>query len=123
MPFRIEAEPAFERIRITTEGPIGTAEFNAMTKAGLAAARAAGVHRVLVDHRDMVPAVAAVDIHDLPRVFLELGITADLRIATIIPAAHRQLFDYFQALSWNRGDHHFRQFEDEAEASSWLQGN
>jgi hypothetical protein len=123
MPFRIEAEPAFERIRITTEGPVGVAEFNAMTKAGLAAARAAGVHRVLVDHRAMVPAVGSVDIHDLPDMFARRGVLSDLRIATLIPVAHRALFDYFQALAWNRGDHHFRNFEDEAEASAWLAGN
>jgi hypothetical protein len=123
MAFRIEHEPEGERVRITTSGPMGAREFRLMTEAGLAAARAAGVHRVLVDHRDMIPAVAAVDIHDLPRVFVELGITADLRIATIVPAAYRSLFDYFQALAWNRGDHHFRQFDDEAEATSWLAGN
>jgi hypothetical protein len=121
--YRIDVELEHERLRITSSGKMGAGEFREMTQAGLAAARAAGVHRVLVDHRNMVPAVAAVDIHDLPRVFVELGITADLRIATVIPAAHRALFDYFQALAWNRGDHHFRQFEDEAEACAWLQGN
>jgi hypothetical protein len=123
MAYRIDVEPERERIRITTSGKMGAKEFREMTQAGLAAARAAGVRRVLVDHRDMVPAVAAVDIHDLPKVFVDLGITADLRIATLIPPAHRALFDYFQALAWNRGDHHFRQFDDEAEANAWLQGN
>jgi len=123
MAYRIDVEPGHERIRITTSGKMGAKEFREMTQAGLAAARAAGVRRVLVDHRDMVPAVAAVDIHDLPKVFVDLGITADLRIATLIPSAHRALFDYFQALAWNRGDHHFRQFDDEAEAGAWLQGN
>jgi len=123
MAYRIDVEPGHERIRITTSGKMGAKEFREMTQAGLAAARAAGVRRVLVDHRDMVPAVAAVDIHDLPKVFVDLGITADLRIATLIPPAHRALFDYFQALAWNRGDHHFRQFDDEAEACAWLQGN
>jgi hypothetical protein len=123
MAFRIELEPESERVRITTSGPMGAREFRQLTQEGLAAARAAGLHRVLVDHRAMVPAVAAVDIHDLPRVFVELGITADLRIATIVPPQHRALFDYFQALAWNRGDHHFRQFDDEAEACAWLAGN
>lgn len=123
MAFRIEAEPAFERIRITTEGLIGPPEFNEMTKAGLAAARAAGVHRVLVDHRAMVPVVGGIDIHDLPDMFARRGVASDLRIATIIPVAHRAIFDYFQALAWNRGDHHFRNFEDEAQANLWLQGN
>ena len=123
MAFRIDAEPALERIRITTEGPMGAAEFKAMTVAGLAAARAAGVRRVLVDHRLMVPAVAAVDIHDLPRLFTNLGVDSQLRIATLIPIEHRALFDFFQALVWNRGEHHFRNFQDEDEASRWLQGN
>jgi hypothetical protein len=123
MPFRIEAEPAFERIRITTEGPLGPSEFKAMTRAGLAAALAANVHRVLVDHRAMVPAVGNVDIHDLPEMFDRIGVPSDLRIATLIPIEHRAIFDFFQALAWNRGDHHFRNFEDEAQASLWLQGN
>jgi hypothetical protein len=123
MAFRIEHEPEAERVRITTSGPMGAREFRQLTAEGLAAARAAGVHRVLVDHRLMIPAVAAVDNHDLPRVFVELGITADLRIATLIPPAYRGLFDYFQALAWNRGDHHFRQFEDEDEAIRWLADN
>ena len=123
MAFRIELEPEYERVRITTSGPMGAREFRQLTSEGLAAARAAGFHRVLVDHRQMIPAVAAVDIHDLPRVFVELGVTADLRIATLVPPQHRALFDYFQALAWNRGDHHFRQFEDEAEAMSWLAGS
>jgi hypothetical protein len=123
MAFRIEAEPAHERIRITTDGPMGAAEFKAMTRAGLAAVHAAGVRRVLVDHRAMVPAVAAVDIHDLPTMFASVGIGSELRIATLIPIEHRALFDFFQALAWNRGEHHFRNFEDEAEACSWLAGN
>ena len=123
MAFRIELERDAERVRITTSGPMGAREFRQLTQDGLAAARAAGVHRVLVDHRAMIPAVAAVDIHDLPKVFVELGVTADLRIATIVPPQYRSLFDYFQALAWNRGDHHFRQFDDEAEAASWLAGN
>jgi hypothetical protein len=123
MAFRIDIEPDAERVRITTSGPMGAREFRQLTQEGLAAARAAGLHRVLVDHRAMIPAVAAVDIHDLPRVFVELGITTDLRIATLIPPEHRALFDYFQALAWNRGDHHFRQFEVEAEACAWLAGN
>ena len=122
MAFRIELEPGPARLRITTSGPMGAGEFRKMTHEGLAAARAAGVHRVLVDHRQMVPAVAAVDIHDLPRVFVELGVTADLRIATVVPPEHRTLFDYFQALAWNRGDHHFRQFDDVDEACRWLAG-
>lgn len=123
MAFRIDLEPDHERVRITTSGPMGAREFRQLTEQGLAAARAAGVHRVLVDHRAMIPAVAPVDIHDLPKVFVELGVTSDLRIATIVPPAYRTLFDYFQALAWNRGDHHFRQFDDEAEASAWLAGN
>jgi len=123
MPWRIEAEPGRERIRITTSGEMGAREFKAMTIAGLAAADAAGVHRVLVDHRAMVPAVAAVDIHDLPNLFQHLGVGPRLRIATLIPPDHRTLFDFFQALAWNRGEHHFRNFDDEDEASRWLAGN
>jgi hypothetical protein len=123
MAFRIEVEPAHERIRITTSGLMGGSEFRKMTQAGLEAAHAAGVRRVLVDHRAMVPAVAAVDIHDLPKLFEQLGVGPDLRIATLIPVEHRALFDFFQALAWNRGEHHFRNFEDEAEACSWLRGN
>ena len=123
MAFRIDVEPAHERIRITTSGRMGGSEFRKMTQAGLEAAHAAGMRRVLVDHRAMEPAVAAVDIHDLPQLFDSLGVGPDLRIATVIPVAHRALFDFFQALVWNRGEHHFRNFEDEAEACAWLQGN
>jgi hypothetical protein len=123
MAFRIDVETAHERIRITTSGRMGGSEFRKMTQEGLEAAHAHGMRRVLVDHRAMEPAVAAVDIHDLPQLFESLGVGADLRIATLIPVAHRALFDFFQALAWNRGEHHFRNFEDEAEACSWLQGN
>ena len=123
MSWHIDAEPEHERIRITTSGEMGPREFKAMTIAGLAAANAAGVRRVLVDHRAMVPGVAPVDIHDLPRLFERLGVPSTLRIATIVPAEYRSLFDFFQALVWNRGEHHFRNFDDEAEASRWLQGN
>ena len=103
MPWRIEAEPGRERIRITTSGQMEAREFKAMTIAGLAAVQAAGVRRVLVDHRDMVPGVQAVDIHDLPDLFQHLGVGPGLRIATLVPPAHRALFDFFQALAWNRG--------------------
>jgi hypothetical protein len=119
----IDVETAHERIRITTSGRMGGSEFRRMTQAGLEAAHAHGLRRVLVDHRAMEPAVAAVDIHDLPNLFADLGVGPDLRIATLIPVAHRALFDFFQALAWNRGEHHFRNFEDEAEACAWLQGN
>ena len=123
MAYRIDVEPAHERIRITTSGRMGGSEFRKMTQAGLEAAHAAGLRRVLVDHRAMVPAVATVDIHDLPKLFEDLGVGPDLRIATLIPIEHRALFDFFQALAWNRGEHHFRNFEDEAEACAWLKGN
>jgi hypothetical protein len=123
MAYRIDVEHAQERIRITTSGRMGGSEFRKMTQEGLEAAHAHGLRRVLVDHRAMEPAVAAVDIHDLPKLFEDLGVGPDLRIATLIPVAYRTLFDFFQALAWNRGEHHFRNFEDEAEACSWLQGN
>ncbi|MGH8029614.1 MAG: hypothetical protein ACREO3_06750 [Arenimonas sp.] len=123
MAYRLDLEPEHERLRITTSGRMGGSEFRKMTAEGLAAAIAAGVRRVLVDHRAMVPAVAAVDIHDLPQLFEQLGVGPDLRIATLIPVEHRALFDFFQALVWNRGEHHFRNFVDESEAISWLAGN
>ena len=123
MAYRIDVETAHERIRITTSGRMGGSEFRKMTQEGLEAAHAASLRRVLVDHRAMEPAVAAVDIHDLPQLFDSLGVGSDLRIATLIPVAHRALFDFFQALVWNRGEHHFRNFEDEAEACAWLHGN
>lgn len=123
MTYRIDLEPEHERVRITTSGRMGGSEFRKMTQAGLDAAREAGVRRVLVDHRAMEPAVAAVDIHDLPKLFEDLGVGPELRIATLIPVEHRALFDFFQALVWNRGEHHFRNFESEDEACRWLQGN
>ena len=121
--WRIEVEPERKRVRVTTSGAFGAREFRAMTLAGLAAVREAGVSRALVDHRLLVPKVATVDIHDLPNVFVELGVDPGLRIATLIPVHYRALFDYFQALAWNRGEHHFRNFEDEDEAGRWLEGN
>ena len=122
MPWRIEPELAQARLRITTEGAIDFEQFVALTRDALAQARSSGVTRLLVDHRAMTPAVSTLEIHDMPSHLAQEGLDGRYRIATIPPqdSASRGNFEFFHALAGNRGEHHFRQFEDEAEASLWL---
>ena len=122
MPFRIEPELAQSRLRVTTTGALDAQEFVAMSQAVLAQARELRIKRLLVDHRAIRPAVSTLEIHEFPALFARLGVDSTYRVATIVPAdsATRGNFEFFHALAANRGEHHFRQFDDEAEAIAWL---
>jgi hypothetical protein len=46
-------------------------------------ARKKGVHRILIDFREMVPDFTVLQIDDLPKMLTDLGVGSDLRIAAI----------------------------------------
>ena len=124
MSWAIEHLPEIGQLRITTSGVLTMEKFRQLAEESLAAARQFRCHRLLVDHRSMTPEVSAADIHELPGILSAMGLGSEYRIATLVAkdAARMADFDFFEAVSWNRGAHNFRQFTDLAEALRWLDG-
>lgn len=122
MSWTIEYLPEFEQLRITTSGVLTMEKFRRLGEESLAAARQFRCHRLLVDHRNMTPEVSAADIHELPAIYAAMGLGSQYRIATLLAegAARMDDFDFFEAVSWNRGAHNFRQFTDLTSALRWL---
>jgi hypothetical protein len=109
---------------VTTSGIMRIEALREMSNAGLAAGKAFGFRKYLVDHRQTTPDLGTLDIHDLPDMYSAMGIGPDFRIATLLaenPAGH-DAFEFFQLVIRNRGAHYFRQFTELDEAMRWLTG-
>jgi hypothetical protein len=59
-------------------------------------ARKKGIHRILIDFREMVPDFTVLQIDDLPKMLMDIGVGPDLRIAAIFdtssPKANEHVF-------------------------------
>jgi hypothetical protein len=109
---------------VTTSGIMRIEALREMSVAGLAAGRAFGAQKFLIDHRLTTPELGTLDIHELPDMYAAMGIGPDFRIATLLAenAAGHDAFEFFQLLMRNRGAHYFQQFTDLDDAMRWLTG-
>jgi hypothetical protein len=84
-------------------------------------ARKKGVHRILIDFREMVPDFTVLQIDDLPKMLMDIGVGPDLRIAAIFdmssPKANEHIFFRNVATIMSL---HVEQFGNREEAIKWL---
>ena len=107
---------------VTTSGVMRIEALREMSIAGLAAGRAFGAKKFLIDHRQTAPDLGTLDIHDLPDMYASMGIDPEFRVATLLAenATGHDAFEFFQLLMRNRGAHYFQQFTDFDDAMHWL---
>jgi hypothetical protein len=84
-------------------------------------ARQKGVHRILIDFREMIPDFTVLQIDDLPKMLSDIGVGSDLRIAAIhdpsSPKANE--FTFFRNVATIMSLQ-VEQFADREEAIKWL---
>jgi hypothetical protein len=84
-------------------------------------ARKKGIHRILIDFREMVPDFTILQIDDLPQMLTKLGVGPNLRIAAIhdpsSPKANEHTFFRNVATIMSL---HVEQFASREEAIKWL---
>jgi hypothetical protein len=84
-------------------------------------ARKQGVHKILIDFRDMTPDFTILQIDDLPKLLIDLGVGPEYKIAAVhdVSSPKKSEFDFFRNVATLM---HLRvqQFADKDEAMAWL---
>ncbi len=113
---------AGERVlTITTSGVLTPSALADMVRDALAEGRRRGVHRYLVDHRQVTLAVTTLDLYEWPKRMMELGVSHEDRVAIVIRenSAQRADFDFAETRAFNAGFRH-KTFTDPTVALRWL---
>ncbi len=108
-------------ISVKTSGPVNWEKNRQMSKEALALGRKSGVHKFLVDHRDMEHGLSILQVDDLPQMFVEIGVSYEDKVAIIFnPGLPRSnLFPFFEDVAFLKSLR-FRVFNDPDEAFGWL---
>ena len=106
---------------VKTSGLITWDDNKIMTQEAFAAAKHHGTKKVLVDHRLLQTNLTILQIDDLPRLFKEIGIGPEYKVAILFdPASPRSgNFTFFENVSII-SSLQFRVFSEPAEAIEWL---
>ncbi len=121
MKWEIEYNKKDGILVVKTSGLITWDDNKIMTQEAFAAAKHHGTTKVLVDHRLLQANLTILQIDDLPRLFGEIGIGPEYKVAILFdPASPRSgNFAFFQNVSII-SSFQFRVFSEPAEAIGWL---
>jgi hypothetical protein len=111
---------------IKTTGVHSPADVRMLAQEALAEAMKHKATRYLVDDREMTPDFRTLDIYQLPRIFLDLGVPRESRIATVISehSPKKEDFKFYETVADNFGGVSVKIFEESFEAAiAWLQRN
>ena len=124
MPFSFEYREHENYVFVHTSGVMTMPDIIRMAQEALLFSRKHHVKRFLVDHREMVPNIATIDIYDLPGINRELGINDKLTTAVVYSdhSANREDFIFYQVRSLSMGINNLRHFTDMQPAMAWLLG-
>ncbi len=80
-----------------------------------------GVHKILIDFREMVPRFTILQIDDLPNMLMEIGVAPGFQIASVYDpkSPHSHEFKFFANVA-NLLSIKVKQFKDPDEALDWL---
>jgi hypothetical protein len=106
---------------VKTSGLITWDDSRLMTEEALAAAKRHNTKKVLVDHRHLVTNLTILQIDDLPRLFKEVGVGPDYRVAILFdPTSPKSSnFAFFENVSII-SSLQFKVFSKQDEAIKWL---
>ena len=121
MKWQIEHNKNEGIVVVKTSGLITWDDNKIMTQEAFAAAKHHGTKKVLVDHRLLQTNLTILQIDDLPRLFKEIGIGPEYKVAILFdPASPRSgNFTFFENVSII-SSLQFRVFSEPAEAIGWL---
>jgi hypothetical protein len=107
--------------RVKTKGLITWDDTRKMSQEVLSFIHHNNLHKILVDHRDMVPNLSVLQIDNLPAMFREIGVGPEYKTAVLFnPAIQSKdnfaFFDNVIKLTTLQ----FRGFTDEGKAITWL---
>lgn len=104
---------------VKTSGVLTWEENKKMSEDILRLAREYGTNQILTDHRDTDISLSILQIDDLPKMFREIGVSDEDRIATLYNPSHKDVFEFFHSVAY-LASLNFRLFTDENEAIQWL---
>jgi hypothetical protein len=106
---------------VKTTGLITWDSNRKMSEEVLFFASSKGSHKIIVDHRLMEPNLSTLQIDNLPAMFKEIGVGADLKVAILFNPAFQQKdnFTFFDNVT-RLASLQFRSFTDKSRAISWL---
>ena len=121
MKWQIEHNKKEGIVVVKTSGLITWDDNKIMTQEAFAAAKHHGTKKVLVDHRLLQTNLTILQIDDLPRLFKEIGIGPEYKVAILFdPASPRSgNFTFFENVSII-SSLQFRVFSELAKAIAWL---
>jgi len=124
MAFSFEYHEAENYVFVHTSGVMNMQDLIKLAQEALLFAREHKVKRFLVDHREMTPDIATLDIYDLPGINRELGINDKLTTAVVYSehSANKEDFDFYQVRSLSMGINNLRHFTNMQQAMEWLLG-
>ncbi len=76
-------------------------------------------HKYLADHRGLKEGLSVLQVDNMPRMFREIGLGAEDKIAILYGPALEKKFKFFQGVS-NFALLNFRLFTDKDKAMAWL---
>ena len=109
-------------VSVRTSGTMSFDEFVRLARDAFAFGSRHGGERYLVDHSDMTPDVNTFDIHDLPKIHEQLGLSGDVKVAVVYPenSPGKEDFDFYQMRAWSIGLNNLRHFNSMQQAMNWL---
>ena len=121
MSWKIEFVKEDGILHLKAEGVMNIDLIKQMSSQAIGYAVEYGTNKYLVDLRKMVPEVSTMNIHDLPKILRDFGLTLRSRIAVLFsPSSEKKEdFSFFETVSLNRGLQ-VRLFMDPDEALQWL---
>ena len=104
-----------------TTGLITWNDNKKMSEEVLSLIRQKGLHKVLIDHRDMIPNLSVLEIDSMPRMFKEIGVSQQDKVAVLYKtsSSRESNFLFFQNVL-RLESLQFKNFTDKAEALAWL---
>ena len=125
MPIEISFVPEDELILVTNRGRITFREIRAASLEGRKLATEHGVFRFLADCRQVISAIGAHEIYDLPDMYAAAGVPRSTMIAVVAPAGRPNNDDYrfFETVCRNNGYPYVEIFDSLEAAKNWLAHN